>query len=700
MEQLGFHMFGTAGKTMVELSVIGFLMGTCVAFFVVIGDLSPMIISKIFNVQRFSHDSLRRFLIIIITLTTVIPLCFQKSIESLSFVCRASIGFYICLTIKTVFESFERFESDMNWAENIELWKPSGVLQCIPIFSMAMSCQMQLFEVYETMPASFDHIKRTVNQATSICCVTYCIVGFFGYLAFYNQTLSGNILMNFRPSLANDAITIGFILSIACSFPLVIFPCRAALASFLHSKSLHIESAYVPEPRYKPLTLSIIFSTMVLGILIPSVEVIISLVGSTIGVLVCILFPAICFVKIMQRNTAEKTFAQLIIIVGFVIMILGTYANLTAIDASQSGSHLREKPSIDSIPVIDHPKDTHNVQQVIVDEPKVIEADFGKKIEKPAEKIPEDAAKQDPVKADDKVEAVKDPQQEIQEKNEEIQDLKESKNRLEKEVLEMKEVLVKQNKETQDLVMQKFEEIAEKVEKIERQSADSGASVKVKSVEKTEEKQKLEHAEDLIDLVPLHEVKHNDEVKKNSSFDGSLQKNVDEQVLLKKADNDLISGKFDKESSKILIESAPESPKLVEESAKENSVNLIAKPKSDDKIDSKPVEPREPLEAKVLVNHQETRGDPIVKLIKSQDPLSYQIGEKMMESKKSNGSIELPKADQPAKHESSENEIKNEMRKKRDIIDSDALNDLGRTLQDFEFKSMITRDLKAIREET
>lgn len=402
----------------------------------------------------------------------------------------------------------------------------------------------------------------------------------------------------------------------------------------------------------------------------------------------------------MQRNTAEKTFAQLIIIVGFVIMILGTYANLTAIDASQSGSHLREKPSIDSIPVIDHPKDTHNVQQVIVDEPKVIEADFGKKIEKPAEKIPEDAAKQDPVKADDKVEAVKDPQQEIQEKNEEIQDLKESKNRLEKEVLEMKEVLVKQNKETQDLVMQKFEEIAEKVEKIERQSADSGASVKVKSVEKTEEKQKLEHAEDLIDLVPLHEVKHNDEVKKNSSFDGSLQKNVDEQVLLKKADNDLISGKFDKESSKILIESAPESPKLVEESAKENSVNLIAKPKSDDKIDSKPVEPREPLEAKVLVNHQETRGDPIVKLIKSQDPLSYQIGEKMMESKKSNGSIELPKADQPAKHESSENEIKNEMRKKRDIIDSDALNDLGRTLQDFEFKSMITRDLKAIREET
>lgn len=265
MEQLGFHMFGSAGKTMVELSVIGFLMGTCIAFFVVIGDLSPVIASKIVNTQSFSHDSIRKFLIIVITVVCVVPLCFQKSIESLAFVCRASIGFYVCLTLKIVFESFERFESDSNWSSSISLWNTSGVLQCLPIFSMAMSCQMQLFEVYETMgfSSSFDKIKKTVHQATSICCAVYCIVGFFGYLAFYNQKLSGNVLINFRPSLANDAITIGFILSIACSFPLVIFPCRTALGSFLHRKHFHPELAsHVPESKYKPLTLFIIFSTM------------------------------------------------------------------------------------------------------------------------------------------------------------------------------------------------------------------------------------------------------------------------------------------------------------------------------------------------------------------------------------------------------------------------------------------------------
>lgn len=677
MEQLGFHMFGTAGKTLVEISVIGFLMGTCVAFYVVIGDLSPVIISKVFNVQRFSHDSVRRFLIILITLTCVIPLCFQKSIESLSFVCRASIGFYICLTVKTVFESFERFESGSDWASSIDLWKPSGVLQCIPIFSMAMSCQMQLFEVYETMgfPASFDRIKQTVHQATSICCVVYCIVGFFGYLAFNNQTLSGNILMNFSPSMANDAITIGFILSIACSFPLVIFPCRAALASFLHRKSFHSEiAAYVPEPKYQPLTLFIIFSTMIVGILIPSVEVIISLVGSTIGVLVCILFPATCFVKIMQRNSAEKTFAQLIIVVGFIIMILGTYANLTAIESTQSGSHLFEKPFLD-LPVVNHPKDTHNVQPVVVVEPKPVaeKQDTVKKKENPEAKFSEDALKREEQQlAADKLVVAIDQQKEIQEKNEEIQELKESKDQLEKKVLEMKEELVKQNKETQQLVMQKFDEIAEKVEKIERQSADSAPSAKEKPMAKQEEADKLVDAPVENDLVPLHQVQHNDSEQ-------NKEKKVEPNIPVIHKENDGENEdvrKIAKEPIKTIGDSLDNLSKHVKIEKDDHEKSVKSEVGAD-----KPVNP-------------ETRGDPIVKLIK-QEPLPNQVGEKMIESK--NGSIELPKASDHL--ESSENEIKNEMRRKRDTLE-DALGSLEKTLQNFEMKTIIGRDLKAITDET
>lgn len=37
-------MFGSSGKLLVELCTIGYLLGTCVAYFVVVGDIGPQII--------------------------------------------------------------------------------------------------------------------------------------------------------------------------------------------------------------------------------------------------------------------------------------------------------------------------------------------------------------------------------------------------------------------------------------------------------------------------------------------------------------------------------------------------------------------------------------------------------------------------------------------------------------------------------
>lgn len=47
-----FHVFGSAGKMAIEVGIIGFLMGTCIAYFVVVGDLGPQIISKMFNINQ------------------------------------------------------------------------------------------------------------------------------------------------------------------------------------------------------------------------------------------------------------------------------------------------------------------------------------------------------------------------------------------------------------------------------------------------------------------------------------------------------------------------------------------------------------------------------------------------------------------------------------------------------------------------
>lgn len=54
-----FYAFGSPGKIMVELCIIGYLFGTSTAYNVVVGDLSPQIISQIFNINHSANVNLR-----------------------------------------------------------------------------------------------------------------------------------------------------------------------------------------------------------------------------------------------------------------------------------------------------------------------------------------------------------------------------------------------------------------------------------------------------------------------------------------------------------------------------------------------------------------------------------------------------------------------------------------------------------------
>ncbi|KMQ97470.1 sodium-coupled neutral amino acid transporter 10 [Lasius niger] len=263
-ELLAFHAFGHMGKFLAELLIIGFMLGTCIAYFVVVGDLGPQIITKMMDKTQ---GEIRTSLLIVTGVFIVLPLGLLRNIDSLASICTATIVFYLCLVLKIIGEStLHIFAGD--WFDSVNYWRPAGILQCLPIFSMALFCQTQLFEIYETIPnVSLEKMNDVVRGALNICTLVYMCVGLFGYIAFCTQSFTVSI-------------------------------------------------------------------SLIIGILVPNIEFVLGIVGSTIGVMICLIFPAVFFISISSKNTNERLVAQGILIIGVWIMVLGTYANLYAMEES------------------------------------------------------------------------------------------------------------------------------------------------------------------------------------------------------------------------------------------------------------------------------------------------------------------------------------------------------------------------------
>lgn len=349
-EQYSQYIMGPYLRTFTEICMILYTKSTLIAFFVVIGDLGESIfgmekITEIDDTETFSQ--FRMIFVVCFAFLIILPLCLLHNIRSLSIISSLAMLFYGFLILRLIFLAWPNLIDSDVW-QKIHYWRWQGVLKCIPIFSMSLSCQTQLFiisaEVPHCTPAKMDQI---VKWAILLCSSVYFCVGFFGYVAFYNVPIPGDIMVLLGSTMSSQIVKFGFIMSVAVSYPIMVFPCRAAIFSLycsferyfiLGEKSRLIDSRHPSPKTLRLITVFLIIFSVYIALMVPNMELILGLSGSLIGSIICFIIPAILFIKCMKTSLiGQKLFdttklslisAKVCLIFGISMLFFSTYVTL------------------------------------------------------------------------------------------------------------------------------------------------------------------------------------------------------------------------------------------------------------------------------------------------------------------------------------------------------------------------------------
>ncbi|XP_047342279.1 amino acid transporter AVT1C-like [Impatiens glandulifera] len=319
---IGQAAFGTYGRFTISIVLYLELYACCVEYIILESDnLSSLFPNAHLSVGGYELDS--HHLFALLTTLAILPTVWLRDLSVLSYISAfgvlASILVVLCLF-------WAGFVDKLDFHSRGSSLNLSTLPVAIGLYGYCYSGHAVFPNIYTSMekPSQYSAVLLT---SFCICTVMYASVAVMGYMMFGESTLS-QFTLNMPQNLVSSKVAVWTtVVNPLTKYALTMTPVALALEELIPSNQLksHVYAICIRT--------ALVISTLLVALSIPFFGLVMALIGSLLTMLVTLIFPCACFLRILGQKVSRFQVAVciFIIIVGVVSAVFGSYSALSQI---------------------------------------------------------------------------------------------------------------------------------------------------------------------------------------------------------------------------------------------------------------------------------------------------------------------------------------------------------------------------------
>ncbi|KAK7395265.1 hypothetical protein VNO78_15816 [Psophocarpus tetragonolobus] len=320
---IGQAAFGIAGRLGIAIFLYVELFASCVEYIILVSDnLSSLFPNTHMTIGGTNFDNGQIFAITAAIL--VLPTVWLRNLSLLSYI---SVGGIFATTLVALCLFW------VGTIDHVEGFKPGEKMLDLTNISVSVGLYSFCFAGHAVFPNIYSSMKEPSKFPSVLyicfgfCLVMYTSVGIMGYLTFGDSVASQFTLNMPKELYASEIATWTTVVTPVAKYALTLLPIALSIEELATSPRLRCHTISVV------IRTSLVILSLLIALYIPYFGSLMALIGSFMSILVALIYPCACFLKIHggRSSNLEVTTCILIIVVGLICASAGTQSAVSKI---------------------------------------------------------------------------------------------------------------------------------------------------------------------------------------------------------------------------------------------------------------------------------------------------------------------------------------------------------------------------------